>query len=205
MSDSEKSSGSAKVFPIRTPSAADEKALGEIAAERKAKATKAKGKEKPAVEAVTFKSPAEALAEVVKAKAAEDRADAARTKVGKEHGQILKSRKASLAGAVEGIEGRSTLAVEMREAFEAIAASEEKAKESRAKAKARRAKLAEELDALDSDAPDWAKKIKRAWAAVEAAKEEASQAKGDAKRKLAAAGDRFSAVIDGARQLALPI
>lgn len=209
MADTEKS---AKILPIRTPSPEALGALDEIKRQRlereeadaKAKRKRKRGAE-PAAEPVTFADHAAALAEVVKAKAAEDRADAARTKLGKEHGQILKDRKAALGTAVEAIEGKSKLADELRSIFGSVTDTEEKAKSARARVRKLREEIAAQLDELGSDAPDWARKIKRAWAAVEAAKAEASAARGDAKKRYAAASERFAAVIEGARQLALPL
>ena len=207
--------GQAKVLPIRggKPSAEDLAVLGVIkdqrlAREAEEKAKSKKGKKGKVADAkpepVSFKTPAEALAEVLKAKAAEDRADAARTKIGKEHGQILKDRKASLASAVESIEGKSQLAEEVRALFQSITDNEERAKGARAKVKTTRAKIAEEIEA-DVDRPDWFKKIARAWRAVEKAKDEAAQARADAKRKLATAGERVASVVEGAKQLVLDL
>lgn len=202
MVDSEAARVSANVRAIRP----------DVEIEAKApKAPKAKRARKPK-ETTTedralpeFGSPAEALAQVVKTTASVQRAESKASELGKAIGQETKKRREALVAAVDGIEGNSEAAVELREAFGKITSAEETRKSAGSRIKKYREAIAELLENLPKDAHESVKRVRASYMRLEKHKSESSEARAEAKAKVTAARAKRDAAVDGARQLDLAL
>jgi len=175
----------------------------EVLSEQKKKRTKKEPEETKNVPA--FAKPPEALAAVLKAHTALDRAEAKKAKLGKELGDELKSRNTALASAVENLEGKSQLHELTKGYFAAIDAAKEKASAARSTIKAKREAITKALEEVSPGSASDLKKLNAAWKAVEKAKEEAANARAAAKATYSTAAERFRDVVAGARQLSLDV
>lgn len=144
-----------------------------------------------------------ALTQVLKTTASVQRAEAKASELGKAIGQETKNRRASLEAAVEGIEGNSAEAVEVRAIFAKLTAAEDKRKTAGSAIKKGRETIAEMLEQLPKDAHGSVKSVRNAWMRLEKHKAESSEVRAEAKAKVTAARQKRDAAVDGARQLAL--